>query len=193
MPKTKMKILLINNHTDYLHNVQNALEGHEVEVQEYRPGLNFHDEDKDLVILSGGGGEGFELIDTFRGKLWHEDEMSFVLRCRKPIVGICMGFEVINASYGSKVKQLPRLIKGFKKSQLTAKGAKLLSEEELNQFEWHRFSVPNAPKEFDVLAKSKFGVEMIKHKSRPIIATQFHPEVVGGTISLNRLISDFAH
>jgi hypothetical protein len=74
-----MKILLVNNHTDYLHNVQAALAGHNVEVQEFKPGLKFNHEDKDLVVLSGGGGEGFELKDKFRGKLWYEDEMSFVL------------------------------------------------------------------------------------------------------------------
>jgi carbamoylphosphate synthase small subunit len=30
---------------------------------------------------------------------------------------------------------------------------------------------------------------MIKHHTRPIIATQFHPEVEGGTLSLGRLIT----
>jgi carbamoylphosphate synthase small subunit len=30
---------------------------------------------------------------------------------------------------------------------------------------------------------------MIKHHKRPIIATQFHPEVEGGTIKLQQLLT----
>jgi carbamoylphosphate synthase small subunit len=40
-----------------------------------------------------------------------------------------------------------------------------------------------------VLAHSVTGIEMIKHRSRPIIATQFHPEVEGGTLKLQQLLS----
>jgi len=69
-----MKILLINNHTDYLSNVEKALAGHDVEVQIYQPGLKFNDQGKDLVVLSGGGGEGYELKDKRHGKLWYEDD-----------------------------------------------------------------------------------------------------------------------
>jgi anthranilate/para-aminobenzoate synthase component II len=185
-----MKILLVNNHTDYLHNVQAALAGHDVEVQEFKPGLKFNHEDKDLVVLSGGGGEGFELKDKFRGKLWYEDEMSFVLSCDKPILGICMGFEVISAAFGSKVEHVGRLVKGFKAAKTTPLGENHLSRTNLNQFEWHRYGVSQvSSKHFEVLAHSATGIEMIKHHTRPIIATQFHPEVEGGTLSLGRLIT----
>lgn len=51
-----MKILLINNHTVHLESLTQALAGQDVETQLYQPGLDFHYEDKDLVILSGGGG-----------------------------------------------------------------------------------------------------------------------------------------
>lgn len=184
-----MNILLIDNRTDYLGNVKKALTGHEVEVQRYKPGLNFHYQGKDLVILSGGGGEGFELKDVYRGKLWYEDEMNFVLSCPKPIIGICMGFEVISAAYGAKVKELPKLIKGFHKSRPTAYGRQQLAQEELNQFEWHRYGVEDVPtEEFDILADSDTGIEMITHKRRPIVATQFHPEIEGGSLQLASLL-----
>jgi anthranilate/para-aminobenzoate synthase component II len=185
-----MKILLINNHTDYLHNVQNALAGHDVEVQVYKPGLEFHHEGKDLIVLSGGGGEGYELKDKRHGKLWYEDEMSFVLACDKPIVGICMGFEVISAAFGSKVEHVGRLVKGFKNARTTPRGEKHLSQVNLSQFEWHRYGVSQvSSKHFEVLAHSATGIEMIKHHKRPIIATQFHPEVEGGTIKLQQLLT----
>lgn len=185
-----MKILLINNHTDYLHNVEAALAGHDVEVQVYKPGLEFHHEDKDLIVLSGGGGEGFELKDKFRGKLWYEDEMNFVLDCDKPIIGVCMGFEVISAAFGSKVEHIGKLVKGFKDTKTTPHGERRLSQVKLNQFEWHRYGVSQvSSKHFEVLAHSSTGIEMVKHHSRPIIATQFHPEVEGGTLKLQQLLS----
>lgn len=188
-----MKILLINNHTDYLYNVQNALAGHDVEVQVYKPGLNFHDQGKDLIVLSGGGGEGFELKDKRHGKLWYEDEMNFVLACDKPIVGVCMGFEVISAAFGSKVEHVGKLVKGFKDAKTTPHGEKRLSQFKLNQFEWHRYGVPQvSAKHFEVLAHSATGIEMVKHHTRPIIATQFHPEVEGGTLQLQTLLAQVA-
>lgn len=184
-----MKILLINNHTDYLHNVQRALAGHEVEVQVYQPGLDFHYEDKDLIVLSGGGGEGYELKDKRHGKLWYEDEMSFVLACDKPIFGICMGFEVISAAFGSKVEHIGRLVKGFQQAQTTPHGKDRVRLDKLRQFEHHRYGVKDvSSKHFEVLAHSNTGIEMIKHHSRPIFATQFHPEITGGTLSLSNLL-----
>ena len=61
-----MKILLINNHTLHFSNLTAALADHEVEVREYHPGLDFSCADKDLVILSGGGGEGLEIHDEHK-------------------------------------------------------------------------------------------------------------------------------
>lgn len=184
-----MRILLINNHTDYLHNVQRALVGHQVEVQVYKPGLSFNHQDKDLIVLSGGGGEGYELKDKRQGKLWYEDEMAFVLGCDKPILGICMGFEVISAAFGAKVEHIGGLVKGFHPSDTTVHGQKHTKADKLHQFEHHRYGVQAVPKaHFKVLAHSATGIEMIKHHRRPIFATQFHPEVEGGTLSLPELL-----
>lgn len=185
-----MKILLINNHTDYLHNVVNALDGHKLEIQIYRPGLDFHFEDKDLIVLSGGGGEGYEIKDKRNGKYWYEDEMSFVLACDKPLVGICMGFEVISAAYGAQVKHAGRLIKGFHNHTLRPAGKSRFSHDKLRQYEHHRYAVPDiSSKHFEVLAHSDSGIEMIKHKQKKIIATQFHPEVTGGSLELSQVIA----
>lgn len=185
-----MKILVINNNTQHLPKLQKALVGHQIEIQKYRPGLDFRCQGKDLVILSGGGGEGFELVDTDqRGKLWYEDEMKFIQANKLPVIGICMGFEVISAAYGAKVRQLPALVKGFRTSLPTAKGQQHLAKDRLKQFEYHRYAIPEvSTRHFEVLAHSNTGVEMIRHRQRPMIATQFHPEIEGGTLGLKQLI-----
>ncbi|MEX2014466.1 MAG: hypothetical protein WD885_00840 [Candidatus Saccharimonadales bacterium] len=185
-----MNILLVNNHTRHLRALSEALQGHNVELLNYKPGVKFDYHDKDLVILSGGGGEGLEIYDTYKkGKLWYDDQISFVRSCPKPILGICMGFEVIAKAYGADVERLPSLIEGFKRVKPTRAGKRLLSQSRLKQFESHEWCVPNiASDEFTVLAKSKTGVEIFRHNKRPIMAAQFHPEVKGGTLDLENLI-----
>jgi GMP synthase-like glutamine amidotransferase len=185
-----MKILLIDNHTQHRRALHEALREHEVEIQQYRPGLKFDTTGKDLVILSGGGGEGREIDDTIKANhLWYEDEMNFVKQCDKPLLGICMGFEIICRAYDIPVKEMPEEVTGPKKIKVTRKGRKLLQRKRILQYESHKWRVKKSPKEFKTLAKSSTGIEVIKHKKRPILATQFHPEL-GGTLSVPQLINN---
>lgn len=185
-----MKILLINNHTRHLQSLNDSLAGHDVEIQMYQPGLDFHWQDKDLVILSGGGGEGLEIHDVYKkGKLWYDDQMKFVRECKLPIIGICMGFEVICRAFGSEVKELPKLIQGFRRLDSTQKGGEHFSSDQLKQFESHQWAVPSVDgSQFEVLAESKTGVELVRHRGRRLLASQFHPEK-GGTLRLQTLIT----
>lgn len=190
-----MRILLVNNNTKHLQKLSKALAGHEVEVQIYRPGIDFHTSGKDLVILSGGGGEGREMQDYHAPHhLWYEDEIEFVRSTDKPVLGICMGFEIIAAAYGSEVTKMPQKIDQFTGGlRTTTEGSKFLQAQELWQLESHDWRIQNvSPKHFEVLAQSDTGVEIIKHKTRPILATQFHPEFPGGTLKLQKLIKTLA-
>ncbi len=181
-----MKILIVKNPTRKLHYVTTALQGHQLEILDYKPGVKFNTAGKDLVILSGGGGEGREVGDKHKnGQLFYKDEIDFILKCDKPILGICLGFELIAHAHGAKIKKLDKGLEGLEPIQLK-------DGREVQQISSRDFYVPSVPAEhFEVLAESGYGIEMIKHKTRPIIATQFHPER-GGTISLANLISSMA-
>jgi anthranilate/para-aminobenzoate synthase component II len=185
-----MKILIINNNTRHLFYLKKALAAHELEVVIYEPGVSLNCRDKDLVILSGGGGEGNEINDTVnKGKLWYDDEMEFILRCKKPIVGICMGFEVIARAFGSQVKEMDDLIRGYKNLTTTPAGEKAFLRRNIKQYEAHKWYVPSIDdNQFEVWAESPSGIEAIRHKTLPIIATQFHPEK-DGTLALSHIIA----
>ena len=184
-----MRILVVNNNTKHLDYLKKALTPYELEVVMYHPGAKLNWQDKDLVVLSGGGGEGNEINDIVdRGKLWYEDEMKLILECKKPIVGICMGFEVIARTFGSKVEEMDKIVQGYRKSKATKQGKLLLPVDYIRQYEAHKWRVKDAPKNFIALAKSNSGVEMMIHKNLPILATQFHPEKTKGTIKLKQLV-----
>jgi GMP synthase-like glutamine amidotransferase len=189
-----MKILLINNHTVHLPSLTRSLAGHQVEVQKYRPGMIFNDQGKDLILLSGGGGEGLEIDDEYKpGRLWYEDEMKFIRSTDKPIVGICMGFEVIAKAYGAPVTSAGGLVLGREEVRVSKKAADLFGGTRLSQYEAHSWRVEDLPSDFDVLATSKTGIEIFRYNDpektdKTIFATQFHPEK-GGTLSLNQLLS----
>lgn len=185
-----MKILVINNNTLHMENLMDNLHGHEVETVHYTPGTKLNHHDKDLILLSGGGGEGLEIHDKYRrGKLWYDDQMKFVKDCDKPLIGICMGFEVIAQAFGAPVKRKKDgLTHGYFKIDTTPAGRRLLDKDQLLQYKAHSWHVPEPPKDFEVLATSPDGIEIIKHKTRPIIATQFHPEK-GGTLNLGQLLA----
>jgi len=183
-----MKILLINNHTRHLPSLAASLTGHDLEVREYLPGMDFSCSDKDLIVLSGGGGEGLEIHDEHKpGKLWYQDEINFVRLTNKPVLGICMGFEVIARAYGAPVMKMPNGVEGFVQFAPTNQGKESFKKRSLRQFESHDWHVPKIPSGFRALAKSNTGVEIIQHKTKPILATQFHPEK-GGTLSMSDLI-----
>lgn len=180
-----MKILLINNHTVHLSSLSKALTGHQVEVQMYQPGLDFHSQDKDLIILSGGGGEGLEIHDEYQpGQLWYNDEMGFVRSTDKPVLGICMGFEVIARAYGAPVTSAKSLILNRENIKVSKASLPIFKTKTLSQYEAHSWRVEDVPSDFEVLATSKTGIEIFRYKN--LFATQFHPEK-GGTLGLARL------
>ena len=186
-----MKILLINNNTVHLKQLTKALTGHDIEIQKYQPGLDFHHHGKDLVILSGGGGEGLEIDDiSHQGKLWYEDEMSFVRSCPVPVIGICMGFEVMAKAYGQAVPNMNRHISATEVITMTEKGWQMFDKHSVEQVESHGWHVPEAPQGFEVLAQSEHGVEMMMAPNR--LGAQFHPEL-GGTLNIKNLVSALSH
>lgn len=171
-----------------------ALAGHKIEIQKYHPGINFHDQTADLIILSGGGGEGLEIHDEYQpGRLWYEDEMNLIRTTDKPILGICMGFEVIARAYGAPITAARGLVLGREELQVSH-AAQSQFGRTISQYEAHSWRVEDVPSDFEVLAKSRNGIEIFKYQeqatsgqTKKIFATQFHPEK-GGTLELKKLL-----
>ncbi len=129
----------------------------------------------DCFILSGGS-------LSIEGTPAFKEEKELIKQVPKPVFGICFGFQLISFVYGEITKKLPCKISGV--NEIDVFGFDKLgieyNKKKLKVFESHLWTIKNPPKDFDVYGTSQYGIEIIKHKTKPIFATQFHPEVREG-------------
>jgi para-aminobenzoate synthetase component 2 len=99
-----------------------------------------------------------------------------------PILGVCLGHQMIADTFGAGVTKAPRPMHG-KLSKISHFG-NFLFEDIPNHFTVTRYhslvvSENDFPKELEIDAKSEDGMIMaIHHKEKPIFGIQFHPEAV---------------
>ena len=177
-----MKILLVDNHTKDIVELKQFLGNFDfrtVLIEDFSAGLA---EGFDLIILSGGS--GIRSVKNHPGD--YVNEIDFIKNTDKKVIGICLGAQIIAAGFGCDLVELDAEHKGTTKITLTKNG------NTYDVYEAHRFAITNVPDEIEVLATSDHGIEMFKHKTKPIYGLQFHPEMfvdkmMGDEIFLNLL------
>lgn len=112
----------------------------------------------------------------------NHDEVYFdeekIVASGKPIIGICLGCEIICKVFGGELEQMPAPASGER--EFTVYDPSLqerLQGNKLKAYEHHGICIVKMPREFSVVAMSEHGPEIIKHIQKPIIGVQFHPEV----------------
>ena len=98
-------------------------------------------------------------------------EKEFIRNTNKPILGICLGLQIFGAMFGSKLFELDRLRKGFFNFEL--------HEEKGICYFNHKWFVKDAPPEFEVLRRNEEIIEALRHKTKPFLGVQCHPEISG--------------
>jgi GMP synthase (glutamine-hydrolysing) len=131
------------------------------------------------VIMSGGP----LLLEK---KIYVEDittDLAWLLQFKGPILGICLGHQIIADAFGGDVTRLKKMVNKEEDVTLLKRGRlfKGLSKN-IKVREVHHDGVTRMPANFTLLASSKsVRCEAMEHKERPIFSTQFHPEVSGKT------------
>lgn len=175
-----MKFYIVDNGSKYLehiiHRVTDA--GHEYCVQTYSPFKKLNDQDADMIILSGGM-QNEVADDLDNGDPWYRYEFELIETTNKPILGICLGLQMIAVALGGTLRKLPHLIAtDTKLANLTKDGQQLLGANAYTVHEKHQWIVDNySGTGLTMLADSEDGVEILYHAKKRIIATQFHPEI----------------
>ncbi len=128
------------------------------------------------IILSGGKGNPYEPLNL---------TANFValINFDVPIMGICLGHEIVAVAYRGRIKKMVKRQNKNQKINILMPEDPIFEgfkKKDISLVERHSFQVSMIPPEFDCLAKSDAcDFEIIKHKDKPIYGFQSHPEVSG--------------
>jgi GMP synthase-like glutamine amidotransferase len=121
-----------------------------------------------------------------------QDEIHLIQKRLKPLIGICLGYELIVRAYSGELIQLPIKEKGVIPLTNIVNSPIFYELPNFNVYESHRWVAKRLPDSLVGLAKSNDGYEVVQHVSKPHMGFQFHPEMCidrtcGNDIFLNAI------
>jgi para-aminobenzoate synthetase len=166
-----MNIVIIDNGTHRLAELQQAFPGHQTTVIHYDGNLDWNHLDSfDAIVLSGSSKN-----QAYSG--FYQAELEYVRQTDKPVLAICLGFELLCRLYDLPIYELPARIDGAWPISVQEDFAGAFGHSHVVH-EKHRWVTHSVSDEFRVMFISTSGIEGLIHKSRPRLGVQFHPEVV---------------
>ena len=182
-----MKILLIDNYDSFTFNLFHYLSSLRINVEVIR---NDKITDKEIIknkynriVISPGPGNPYQSGNCLK--------IVKTLYKKIPILGVCLGHQVIGQVFGSKIVQAKKLMHG-KTSIIKSKKIGILKNLPLN-FEATRYhsliiDKKTISNELEITAETQDGIIMgIKHKKYNIHGVQFHPESIKTTLGMKIL------
>ena len=108
-----------------------------------------------------------------------------------PILGVCLGHQIIGQVFGSKIIQAKKLMHG-KTSLIKSKKIGILKNlpTEFEATRYHSLIIDKKTlsKKLEITAETKDGIIMgVKHKEYNIHGVQFHPESIKTTLGIKIL------
>ena len=182
-----MKILLIDNYDSFTFNLYHYISSLKVKVDVIR---NDEINEKqiiknkyDKIVISPGPGNPNQSGNCIK--------IVKSLYKKIPILGVCLGHQIIGQVFGSKIIQTKKLMHG-KTSIINSNKTGILKDLP-SRFEATRYhsliiDKKTLSQELEITAQTKDGIIMgIKHKEYNIHGVQFHPESIKTTIGIKIL------
>ncbi len=185
-----MKILLIDNYDSFTFNLYHYLSSLKINVEVIRNDkvndkeiiLNKYDK---IVISPGPGnpnqsGNCLKIVKSLYKKI--------------PILGVCLGHQIIGQVFGSKIIQAKKLMHG-KTSTIVSMKTGILKNLPKN-FEATRYhslviDKKTLSKDLEITAETKDGLIMgIKHRKFNVHGVQFHPESIKTKVGI-KILNNF--
>ena len=172
------KILLIDNYDSFTYNIFHSLSQLGSGVEVYRNDkISLEEISKkkfDKIVISPGPGHPntsgicINVIKKFYKKI--------------PILGICLGHQIIGAAFGGVIKRAKIIMHG-KLSKIIHNGSKLFNKIPKNFYatRYHSLIIDNKTlnEDFEISAKTEDNIIMgINHKEYHLYGIQFHPESI---------------
>lgn len=175
------RVLVVDNHDSFVHTLVGYLRelGADVDMIEAdavdATGLEQLLPGFDGVLLSPGPGTPADAGASL-------DAVRIAERMRMPLLGVCLGHQVIGTAFGVTVREAPELMHGMV-SQVIHDGSALFSgiPSPFAAGRYHSLAVTadDLPEDFTVTATTETGTVMgVSHTRLPIHGVQFHPESV---------------
>ncbi len=168
-----MKILIVDNNTKHIEDVKALCVSNEIHVMKWGEISPDTYTGFDLIILSGGSGMA---IDKHEEDFLNEIEL--IKNSNRPIIGICLGFELICHTFGCKMEREEEREKGIVKIDVVKNDVIFEGKDKLNVMMMHKWHVRDVDSILEVLARSEKGIDIVKHFHKPIYGFQFHPEII---------------
>ncbi len=167
------RVLLLDNLDSFTHNVARCLvqAGASVDVRR-RDRVSLEgllEADPEFLVISPGPGApgeatlALEAVRAFSGRI--------------PILGVCLGHQVLAVAHGGRVERAPEPVHG-KAFTIRHDGRGLFRglPDPLEAGRYHSLVVTRAPG-FEISARTEDGLVMaMRHRSLPLAGVQFHPD-----------------
>ncbi len=185
-----MFVAVIDNYDSFTFNLVHYILHTDVDVKVFRNNKISVEElinkKPDAIVISPGPGRpedagiSLDIVKTLSGKV--------------PILGVCLGHQVIAQSFGGKIIHAKQIMHG-KTSMVTANGENIFEgiKKPFSVMRYHSLAVSQdeLPDCLTITAKTDDGEIMgIQHNEHPTQGVQFHPESFMTTVG-KRLIRNF--
>lgn len=185
-----MVVAMIDNYDSFTFNLVHYILNTGVEVKVFRNNKittdGLEQMRPDAIVISPGPGRpedagiSLEVVERFSGRI--------------PILGVCLGHQVIAQSFGADIIQAKKIMHG-KTSRITCDGQAIFNgmNKEFTVMRYHSLAVSdhNFPEDLVVTARTEDGEIMgLRHREHPTQGVQFHPESFMTSVG-KRLIRNF--
>ena len=188
-----MKIILIDNYDSFTFNLFHYLSSLKVNVDVIR---NDKITTKEIInrkynkiVISPGPGNPNQSGNCLK--------IVKSLYKKMPILGVCLGHQIIGQIFGSKIIQAKKLMHG-KTSKIMSKRTGILKglPKNFEATRYHSLIIDRKTlsKELEITAETQDGIIMgVKHKRYNVHGVQFHPESIKTKLGLKILKNFIKH
>ena len=144
---------------------------------------DFLSEDFDAVLVSNGPGDPSACHDTIRN-------LEKAMRLNRPIMGICLGHQLMALAAGANTYKLKFGHRGHNQPCIDEQTGRCFITSQNHGFAVDTSTLPSGWEPWFTNANDGSN-EGMRHRSRPFLSVQFHPEAAPGPVDCAPLFDHF--